>query len=692
MRQSSSFFFAFVLSALAGCMCGPTSRPCTATAECGPGQVCLGGQCRAGSAAGGGLSGTGGGEVTGGGGGAGGSGGGGTVSTGGGFGGAGGGDPFEEDAGQIDAGVPVDDGGCGPIMAGNPPFPRECAPGTTNECGGAADTFLTSRGVAAARLNGNQGNGYDDDCDGLVDEGCICLQGGTTKDCFLVPATQIDPNTSQPVGWCTTNAKGSVDCSGTEITTWSGVCRGAQRPQVYDSCAPGDFDCDGLSGNNQIAGCNCPTSVECPTTPLVLAPFPNPSTLPQIDGTQWIKDVAMRGMATDWTWTVLGGDCDNVLPWPTFALYTQANSGVAGARVGSRTPVRFDMAATPARYVAAPGQPLISIQAARGNAPGAGVVHPAFGLSGDYLVQGEFTLRGTKYVCTQRVEVRAPGIRAELCWDTVGDQALGGNDVDLHFARLQGTCTTPQGWNDVCQTGGLSGPVQDCYYMGASGCRDGSPNPPRWGYADSAATACLGWSSRRQPGRQGCTNPRLDADNVECDKTQQDPTNPAFCGPENINLDNPNNADTFVVGVNHYGNKGGTPNAKPHVNVYCNGRRVLSVGYNPATSQQWPLLRTPGADDNGDFWTAATVRANVTNGQLTSCDVTPIPSRHADPTRDGPVAMPGAGNGSCVDSRMNQTPAPNQFSFTTRRFIDNATTQGGAVGTRPATTASWCKH
>jgi hypothetical protein len=696
MRQSLSFVFAFVLSASAGCMCGPMSRPCTATAECGPGQVCIGGQCRAGSASGGG---TGGGGLTGTGGGATGTGGG-TTSTGGGLanGGGlatGGGDPFEEDAGLIDAGIPVDDGGCGPIRPRNPPFPRQCAPGTTNECGGAADTFLTSRGVAAARLNGNGGNGYDDDCDGLVDEGCLCLQGGTTKDCWLVPGTQIDPNTSQPVGWCTSNAKGSVDCSGTEITTWSGVCRGAQRPQVYDSCSPGDFDCDGLSGNNQIAGCDCPTSVECPMTPLVLAPYPNPGTLPQIDGTAWIKDPAMRGMASDWTWTVLGGDCDNVLPWPTFALYTQANSGAPGARVGGRTPVRFDMAATPARYIAAPGQPLIAIQAARGNMPGAGVVHPAFGLSGDYLVQGEFTLNGNKYVCTQRVEVRAPGIRAELCWDTVG-----GNDIDLHVARLQGTCTTPQGWNTTCQTGGASGPVQDCYYSGASGCFDGSTNPPRWGYPDSATTACLGWGSRRRPvsmggARQPCTNPRLDIDNVGCDRTQQDPTfggspvlNNGFCGPENINLDNPNNADTFVIGVNHYA--GGQ--ARPHVNVYCNGRRVLSVGYNPATMQQWPLLINAGGEDNGDFWTAATVKANVTNGMLTSCDVTPIPSRHADPTRDGPAAMPGAGNGSCVDSKMNQTPAPNQFSFTTRRFIDNSTVQGGAVGSRPTTPANWCKH
>jgi hypothetical protein len=687
------------LGLLTGCMCGPSARPCASTAECGPGQVCVGGQCRGGSSAGGAAGGgsVGGGDAVGGG----------SAGSGGGDfgGGTAGGDPFAEDSGVFDAGVVPYDGGCGPIMAGNPPYPRECAPGTTNECGGAADTFLSSRGVTGPRLNGNQGNGFDDDCDGLVDEGCSCPAGGTTKDCYLVPATQVNPATNQPVGWCTANARGSLDCAGTELTQWSGVCRGAQRPQVYDSCAPGDFDCDGLSGNNQVAGCNCATEVECPTAPLVLAPYPSPTALPRIDGTAWIKDAAQRPMAQGWTWTVLGGDCDNVLPHPTFALYSQTNATAAGARIGSRTPVRFDMASMPNRYVPAAGQPLIALQAARGNAPGAGVVFPAFGLSGDYLVQGEFTLNGQRYVCTQRVEVRAPGIRAELCWDTVGRSVGGGgNDIDLHVARLQGTnCGANQGWNDLCATpaGGILTPpiLQDCYWDRASGCRAESSQAPRWGYPDSASTACQGWSSKRAAGPRGCTNPRLDRDNIQCDRSITDPTAigdeisgaGAFCGPENINLDNPNNGDTFVIGVNHFQNAGGPSEARPHVNVYCNGRRVLSIGYNPATMQQWPVLRTEGADSNGDHWTAALVRANVTQGNLTSCDVTPIPSRNADPTRDGPPG-PMGGNGLCVDSRMNATPAPNQFSFTSKRFLERVPVQGPTVGGVPAMATQWCKH
>src|SRR5205085_1751031 len=95
-----------------------------------------------------------------------------------------------------------------------------------------------------------------------------------------------------------------------------------------------------------------------------------------------------------------------------------------------------------------------------------------------------------------------------------------------------------------------------------------------------------------------------------------------FCGPENINLDNPKDNDRFVVGVNHYGNTSGTATTHPHVNLYCNGARVLSIGYNPATGQtSFPVLNKAGMDSTGDFWTAALITAHLDGGQLASCDV-----------------------------------------------------------------------
>ncbi len=576
-----------------------------------------------------------------------------------------------------DANPDVAADGCVPGEAGPPPFPQKCTAVTADECDTATDTALTSLGVSASLLNGANGNGYDDDCDGLVDEGCTCPGSGATKDCYLVPAAQIDPGTKAAVGWCATNAKGSLDCAGNEFPKWSGTCRGAQPPYRHDVCAIGDFNCDGLQENSDVQDCQCKTgAVQCPTAAVTYPPYPDTANLPLLDGTQWITDPANRPLGTGWTWTIIGGDCDNVLPNPTYALYNTKVSTTANARKGVRTPVKLDNTQNPPRYVATAGQPLIALQAANyGSGAAGGMIYPAFGLSGDYVVQGEWDLKGQHYVCTQKVQVRAPGVRAELCWDAVND-----DDIDLHLARLQGaSCTSgKQGWDTVCKSGNT---YQDCWYNGISGCRDSSATGPEWGYADSPDAACFGWSSRRLvTGKQKCSNPRLDKDNVSCTPSETDPTSGLFCGPENINLDNPKDGDAFVVGVNHYG--GGTA-SRNHVNVYCNGERVLSAGYNPVTGQNFPVLRNSGNETSGDWWTVATVRTHVGAAGITSCDVATVPPHHADPTRDGSM---------CVDSTTNVSPAPYQYNYANHQFIDHVALQGGTNGGQPALPAGWCKH
>ncbi|MFO0678895.1 MAG: hypothetical protein U0169_20370 [Polyangiaceae bacterium] len=598
------------------------------------------------------------------------------------------------DAGSLfsDAAPDVDpDALCTAEDAGPPKFPQRCMPATTNECDGTTDIGLTQVGVGGALLNGRNGNGFDDDCDGLVDEGCSCTASGTTKDCYLMPASQADPATGKPAGWCTDNSKGSLDCAGNEFPKWSGTCRGAQPPYEDDVCAPGDFDCDGVTANARSHSCACQVDpVTCPTTPIVVAPYPNPTNIPAIDGSQWIVP-AERGNAQNWTWTVLGGDCDNVLPFPTFAVYNQANSKATGARIGSRSLVAFDANQTPARYVTDPTSGLVGIRATTGSALNSGVVYPAFGLSGDYVVQGEWDLGGKHYVCTQKVEVRAPGIRAELCWDTVGGGLLsteGGNDIDLHFARLQGVTCAKQGWDSTCSSGGAQ---QDCYWNSSSKCTSGSTNA-NWGYANAASSSiCTGWSSPRSASTT-CTNPRLDKDNVSCTRTESDPTSLSFCGPENINLDAPNDQDRFVIGVNHFANHGGTSEAKPHVNVYCNGKRVLSAGYNPATNQRdFPKLLNGGTDTSGDYWTVGIVKANVQNGALDTCDVETVASHTADATRDGVAAAPATGNGICVDSHTGSPAPAGKFKYANHEFVENGALQTGTNGI-PNTAADFCKH
>jgi hypothetical protein len=699
-RAWMAVFIAFGVAAVAG-GCGAANESGGFDQDGGPGGSGSGGKGSGGNGSGGsnGSSGA--------------SGSGGTSGSGGSSGGTiFGGSSSGVEAGVSDAmlandGTPMIDGmTCVAGDAGPAPLPQRCVTMTVNECDGPTDQALQGLGVGMSLLNGKQGNGFDDDCDGLVDEGCPCSANGQTKPCYLVPASQVDPSTSQPVGWCTVNSRGSLDCAGNEFPTWSGVCRGGQPPYPDDICAPGDFNCDGAPENSRSMSCACGmTPVTCPTDPVTEQPYPDPANIPLIDGSQWINDPAQRPNAMNWTWTVIGGDCDNVLPHPTFAIYDQGNSKAAGARKGTRTPVVYSMTATPPRYLATPGQPLISIQAANyGNGVAGGQVHPAFGLSGDYLVQGEWDLNGTHYVCTQKVQVRAPGIRAELCWDSVGGEEknnAAGNDIDLHFARLQGVTCATKGWDTTCAQGKT---YEDCYWDESAGCRDDSTDPPGWGYADSPTTACLGWSSKRHAVDgtvylQPCTNPRLDKDDIACDKTVDDPTalgdqlagTLEFCGPENINLDNPNDKDAFVIGVTHYNNTMGTADAHPHVNLYCNGERVLSVGYNPLTGQTaFPLLNVSGGDYTGDYWSVATITTHVSGGQLTSCDVATVPSHHADQTRDGRTTPTSAGNQLCVDSTMsNANPA---FSYATHAFIENQALQGGRNGGIPTTAAGFCKH
>ncbi len=597
------------------------------------------------------------------------------------------------------------DGACVSGDAGPAPYAQHCiSPGTANECDGTTDTKLTASGIAASMLNGTTGNGFDDDCDGLVDEGCKCNNAGTTKDCYLVPPSLIDPGTGAPVGWCATNSKGSLDCTGSEFPAWSGTCRGAQPPYAHDICAAGDYNCDGLDQNSDVEDCSCHAAVvTCPTAPLIEAPYPDPTKIGAVDGSKWVGGGQIT-QTTGWKWTVIGGDCDNILPHPTFAMYTSTNSTTANARIGTRTPVAFETTTPPSEYKATANAPLISIQASTSDGAAGATIYPAFGLSGDYVVQGEFDLAGTHYVCTQQVQVRAPGIRAELCWDTVGgvngdakgaNGATGANDIDLHLARLQGISCSKYGWDTTCSAAsGSNTTYEDCWYNSDCGCRDYSTAGPGWGYADSPQSACIGWGSERSLPNgvdytQGCTNPRLDRDNVTCDPTVDDPTNTGggdlgsvggFCGPENINLDNPKNNEQFVIGANHYDTHGGTSKAHTHVNVYCNGARVVSVGYDPLTATSagtGPVLITAGQESTGDWWEVATVKWNTANPQ--GCDVATVGSSLPDTARDGT-----SNTAVCVDSAMTTTPAAPK-PYKNHQFIESS----GAI---PGTAAAFCKH
>jgi hypothetical protein len=491
---------------------------------------------------------------------------------------------------------------CSVERPGPGPIRRICLPPTANECDGSHDF--------PGFENGRQGNGFDDDCDGLVDEGCECPSAGATKECWLIPASQASNLTRKPVGWCESNSRGTMACEpNAEFRRWSGQCRGAQPPFADDTCAKGDFDCDGAELNSRAEDCSCKEDlVQCPTAPLVTAPFPQPQTLPlKVDAAAWMINPQLAAQATNFKWSMIGGDCDNILPHPTFGLYlTQDGRGEPAGRTAGN--------------LGATGRERGTV--VDGNGVGS-VVYPAFSLSGDYLLQGEFDLMGKRYSCVQKVQVRAPGVRAEACWDTVGRV-----DLDLHFAKLNGfSRCAQQGWSETCQK-------QDCYFANCRGTEGASH--PAW-YGDSADSACIGWGS----GAAGrCPNPRLDRDIVSCQTNQRSPNSSVFCAPENINVDAPAVGDEFAVSLKYYG---GSVATKAHVNVYCNGERVIATGFDPVTGNNFPVLREAGANTTGDMWKVAQIKVTDVTSEGIACEVNPVPSRVPVLNQDGSTAL-------CVDN------------------------------------------
>lgn len=203
-------------------------------------------------------------------------------------------------------------------------------------------------------------------------------------------------------------------------------------------------------------------------------------------------------------------------------------------------------------------------------------------LSGDYTVHLVITAQdSTVYDCTFIVHVRGQGLRVELC----SDRALS-TDIDLHLHRPN----TTTGWFSA-------GGGDTCYW---SNCKAGSAMPPLWGYANSPLSECgPDWSLT------GCRNPRLEVDSVLDGK------------PENINVDNPNDGESFRVMVNYYA---GTGAVHPLVNVYCGGSLRASYGLATAVTG----FDTSGGDLSGDMWRVVDVAPQVTAGVTTGCVLAPL--------------------------------------------------------------------
>ena len=232
-------------------------------------------------------------------------------------------------------------------------------------------------GCGATELCGadGKGNGLDDNCNGMIDEGCVCTPG-SVRSCFPGPPGK------RGVGACT---DGQETCQGTEFGTW-GPCVGAIAPRP-ETCNHLDNDCNGCRGD----GLCCSGVLDCPAPGDSRIPAVQPYTDLTIDGTLFFPDSG----ATNWSWEIHGGPCDR--------LFETTTSPIAQS---------------------------FTVTNATTSMP---TVH--FTLSGDYTIK--FTAQGSDgkiYTCTWVQHVNGPGVRFELCWDTTGQV-----DLDLHVHSSQTT-------------------------------------------------------------------------------------------------------------------------------------------------------------------------------------------------------------------------------------------------------------
>jgi hypothetical protein len=240
-----------------------------------------------------------------------------------------------------------------------------------------------------------------------------------------------------------------------------------------------------------------------------------------------------------------------------------------------------------------------------------------FTLSGDYTVTlSVVDTNGLSYSCTWVQHVIGPGVRFELCWDHQGSSAQGGADLDLHVHKFDGPTATT--WFE--SSANTDNP-HDCFYGNCTALS--YPGGADFGYANSTPDDnCKGAQDGVFWDFLGyCHNPRLDLDNVS-----------DVAKPENTNIDDPGNGDSFRAMVHYYG-QGGKASTKavdehPIVNIYCGGTLKATYGQKPdqlANGFNFGKARNNQGFGLGMLWRVADVQATGTDAMgNTTCTITPL--------------------------------------------------------------------
>jgi hypothetical protein len=406
-----------------------------------------------------------------------------------------------------------------------------------------------------------------------LDDNC---DGQVDENCTCVPGDVercfLGPPGKHNIGACT---DGQTTCQGGEFGQW-GPCIGSIGPSA-ETCDKLDNDCNGCIDDGLCCGgvLDCPAPGDPRIKPIA------PYTDLQLQG-----GLFYTGPAVKWDWKIVGGPCDQLFAvttgMPPVQSFTLTNANMQNA-----------------------------------------TAH--FTLSGDYTVTMTVTDgNGMVYTCTWIQHVVGPGVRFELCWDHTGPGNKGGADLDLHVHK-SGTMTSWFGTKN-------SPNLDDCNFADCNPddflfCINGNClGTANWSYKSSPIAECSGAPATEagdtwQGDGQGCPNPRLDIDNVDI-----------LGRPENANLDNPKNGDTFRAMVHYFGQDGDVSTATveehPMVNIYCGGILKATYGQGPNTLGPCPgpqCFNKGTGWNKGQMWRVADVKAMVDNmGNTTDCTVTAL--------------------------------------------------------------------